>query len=203
MADDDIYGTSPVPVYTVVLSSSNSRVTVGTISQTIITVNDDDGETIVNLRFGITIYIDAVVSMVTGTMTTTEGDIAIVCANLVSPSSGTSVPITVLSTWNNGGSIYILLLSLCDYSNYVGTTSIVTFSANSNAQACIQLRVEDDDIYGTSPPVYTVVLSSPNSRVTVGDISQTTITVSDDDGMSVMCVLYIIIISFIHCRCHY
>ncbi len=47
----------------------------------------------------------------------------------------------------------------------------------------------DDDIYGMSPePVYTIVLSSPTSRVTVGDISQTTITVSDDDGMSVMCV---------------
>ncbi len=43
--------------------------------------------------------------MVTATMTTTEGDVATVCANLDSPSSGTSVPITVLSTWNNGGSI--------------------------------------------------------------------------------------------------
>ncbi len=49
----------------------------------------------------------------------------------------------------------------------------------------------DDDIYGTSlVPVYTVVLSifSPTSRVTVGDISQTTMTVRDNDGMSVMCV---------------
>ncbi len=49
----------------------------------------------------------------------------------------------------------------------------------------------DDDIYATSPiPVYTVVLSisSPNSRVTVGGISQTIVNVSDDDGMSVMCV---------------
>ncbi len=66
-----------------------------------------------------------------------------------------------------------------------------TFSTNatSNTRACIQLRVADDDIYGTSPvPVYTVVLSSPTSRVTVRDISQTTITVNDDDGMSVMCV---------------
>ncbi len=48
--------------------------------------------------------------MVTATMTTTEGDIATVCANLVSPSGGTSVPITVLSTWNNRGSIYIYCL---------------------------------------------------------------------------------------------
>ncbi len=51
VADDDIYGTSPIPVYTVVLSISsptNSRVTVGTRSQTTITVNDDDGETIQN-----------------------------------------------------------------------------------------------------------------------------------------------------------
>ncbi len=67
----------------------------------------------------------------------------------------------------------------------------VAFSANvnSNTRACTQLRVADDDIYGTSPvPVYTVVLSisSPNSRVTVGDINQTTITVNDDDGMSVI-----------------
>ncbi len=64
------------------------------------------------------------------------------------------------------------------------------FPANSNVntQACIQLTMADDDIYGTSPPVYTVVLRGLNSRVTVGDISQTTITVSDDDGMSVMCV---------------
>ena len=82
---------------------------------------------------------------------------------------------------------------MCDCSNYVGS-STATFSANSNAntRACIQLTVADDDIYGTSPiPLYTVVLSisSPtNSRVTVGRISQTIITVSDDDGMSVMCV---------------
>ncbi len=72
--------------------------------------------------------------------------------------------------------------------NYVGSDT-ATFSANSNTRTCIQLRVADDDIYGTSPvPVYTVVLSifSPNSRVTVGDISETIITVSDDDGMSVM-----------------
>ncbi len=53
VADDDIYGTSPVPVYTVVLSISSptSRVTVGTNSQTTITVNDDDSETNVNLRY--------------------------------------------------------------------------------------------------------------------------------------------------------
>ncbi len=81
-------------------------------------------------------------------------------------------------------------MSLCDCSNYVGSDT-ATFLANSNTWACIQLTVADDDIYGTSPvPVYTVVLSisSPNSRVTVGDISLTTITVSDDDGMSLMCV---------------
>ncbi len=40
--------------------------------------------------------LDAVVSMVTGTMTTTEGDEATVCANLDNPSGGTSVPITVV-----------------------------------------------------------------------------------------------------------
>ncbi len=83
-----------------------------------------------------------------------------------------------------------LLLSLCDCFNYVGSDT-ATFSANANTRACIQLTVADDDIYGTSPvPVYTVVLSisSPTSRVTVGDISQTIITVNDDDGMSVMCV---------------
>ncbi len=81
---------------------------------------------------------------------------------------------------------------MCDCSNYVGSDT-ATFSANANRniRACMQLRVADDDIYGTSPvPVYTVVLSISSliSRVTVGDISQTTITVSDDDGMSVMCV---------------
>ncbi len=79
---------------------------------------------------------------------------------------------------------------MCDCSNHVGS-STATFSANSNpnTQACIQLTVADDDIYGMSPiPVYTVVLSSFNSRVTVGTNSQTTITVRDDDGMSVMCV---------------
>ncbi len=65
------------------------------------------------------------------------------------------------------------------------------FSANANTWACQSLNVADDDIYGMSPvPVYTVVLSisSPTSRVTVGDISQTIITVSDDNGTSVMCV---------------
>ncbi len=81
-------------------------------------------------------------------------------------------------------------MSLCDCSNHVGSDS-ATFSANSNANtlACIQLTVADDDIYETSPiPVYTVVLSSFNSRVTVERNSQTTIIVRDDDGMSVMCV---------------
>ena len=79
-------------------------------------------------------------------------------------------------------------MSLCDCSNYVGSDT-ATFSANANTRACIQLTVADDDIYGTSPvPEYTVVLSisSPNSRVTVGDISQTTITVNDDDGETIV-----------------
>ncbi len=79
---------------------------------------------------------------------------------------------------------------MCECSNYVGSDT-ATFSANSPTRACIQLTVADDDIYGTSPVlVYTVVLSifSSNSRVTVGDINQTIITVNDDDGVSVMCV---------------
>ncbi len=83
-----------------------------------------------------------------------------------------------------------LYCCLCVIALIVGM-EVTAFSANANAntRACIQLRVADDDIYGTSPvPVYTVVLSSSNSRVTVGDISQTTITVNDDDGTSVMCV---------------
>ncbi len=57
------------------------------------------------------------------------------------------------------------------------------FMANSRT-VCIQLTVADDDIYGTSPiPVYTVTLRNFNSRVIVGSIGQTTITVSDDDGI--------------------
>ncbi len=40
--------------------------------------------------------------MATDTMTTTEGGVVDVCANLVSPSSGTSVPITVVFTWSGG-----------------------------------------------------------------------------------------------------
>ncbi len=40
VADDDIYGTSPVAV---MISNFNSRVSVGTRNQTIITVRDDDG----------------------------------------------------------------------------------------------------------------------------------------------------------------
>ncbi len=40
--------------------------------------------------------------MVTATMTTTEGVVAMVCANLDSPSGGTSVPITVVFTWSGG-----------------------------------------------------------------------------------------------------
>ncbi len=55
----------------------------------------DDGVIII-------IAIDAVVSMVTPTMTTTEGGVVEVCANLVSPSGGTSVPITVVFTWSGG-----------------------------------------------------------------------------------------------------
>ncbi len=85
-----------------------------------------------------------------------------------------------------------LYCCLCVIALIVGM-EVTGFSANSNVntRACIQLRVADDDIYGTSPvPVYTVVLSifSPTSRVTVGTNSQTIIAVSDDDGMSVMCV---------------
>ncbi len=76
-------------------------------------------------------------------------------------------------------------MSLCDCSNYVGSDSSI-FSANSNAntRACIWLTVADDDIYGTSPIPVTVVLniSSPISRVSVGNIGQTIITVRDDDG---------------------
>ncbi len=50
----------------------------------------------------IIVYKDVVVSTVTATMTTTEGDVATVCANLDSPSDGTSVPITVVFTWSGG-----------------------------------------------------------------------------------------------------
>ncbi len=49
------------------------------------------------------VHLDVVVSMVTAnTMTTTEGGVATVCANLDSPSGGTSVPITVVFTWSGG-----------------------------------------------------------------------------------------------------
>ncbi len=95
-------------------------------------------------------------------------------------------------SWVLGVEVCKLYCCLCVIALIVGM-EVTAFSANSNVntRACIQLRVADDDIYGTSPvPVYTVVLSisSPTSRVTVGDISQTTITVNDDDGTSVMCV---------------
>ena len=40
--------------------------------------------------------------MVTPPMTTTEGAVVEVCANLVSPFGGTSVPITVVFTWSGG-----------------------------------------------------------------------------------------------------
>ncbi len=40
--------------------------------------------------------------MVNDTVTTTEGGVAYVCANLVSPSGGTSVPITVVFVWSGG-----------------------------------------------------------------------------------------------------
>ena len=40
--------------------------------------------------------------MVTPTMTTIEGGVVEVCANLVSPSGGTSVPITVVFAWSRG-----------------------------------------------------------------------------------------------------
>ncbi len=48
------------------------------------------------------VALDVVVSMVSATMTTSEGGEATVCANLVSPSDGTSVPITVVFTWSGG-----------------------------------------------------------------------------------------------------
>ena len=71
-----------------------------------VTINDDDGETVkltrecIDYNYGIAI--DAVVSMTTPTMTTTEGGVVEVCANLVSPSGGTSVPITVVFAWSGG-----------------------------------------------------------------------------------------------------
>ncbi len=40
--------------------------------------------------------------MATATMTTTEGGVVDVCADLVSPSDGTSVPITIVFTWSGG-----------------------------------------------------------------------------------------------------
>ncbi len=40
--------------------------------------------------------------MATATMTTTEGSVVEVCADLVSPSGGISVPITVVFTWSGG-----------------------------------------------------------------------------------------------------
>ncbi|XP_064396234.1 mucin-2-like [Halichondria panicea] len=158
VTNNNVYQTSPVLTQTITLSKNpmalnQERLDLGNTVMTTVTINDDD---------------DAVVSMTTPTMTTTEGGVVEVCANLVSPSGGTSVPITVMFTWSGG-------------------PSTATFSANSNAntRACIQLTVADDDIYGMSPiSVYTILLSisSPtNSRVTVGGISQTIITVSDDD----------------------
>ena len=87
---------------------------------------------------------------------------------------------------------------MCDCSNHVGS-STATFLANTNTRACIQLTVADDDIYGTSSiPMYTVgfrILNPTNSRVTVGGISQTTVTVRDDDGMNEcdVCVWFIIV----------
>ncbi|XP_064396201.1 uncharacterized protein LOC135343155 [Halichondria panicea] len=152
VTNDNVYQTSPVLMETVTLSK---RINQGRLDLTntvaTVTINDDD---------------DAVVSMDTPTMTTTEGGVVEVCANLVSPSGGTSVPITVVFAWSGG-------------------PSTANFSANSNAntRACIQLTVADDDIYGTSPIPVTFLLSisSPNSRVTVGGIGQTTVTVNDDD----------------------
>ncbi len=40
--------------------------------------------------------------MATATMTTSEGGVVNVCANLDSPSGGTSVPIIVMFTWSGG-----------------------------------------------------------------------------------------------------
>ncbi|XP_064396216.1 uncharacterized protein LOC135343165 isoform X2 [Halichondria panicea] len=152
VTNDNVYQTSPVLMETVTLSKMNGQGRLDlTNTVATVTINDDD---------------DAVVSMATDAMTTTEGGVVDVCANLVSPSSGTSVPITVVFTWSGG-------------------SDTATFSANSNAntRACIQLTVADDDIYGTSPIPVTFLLniSSPNSRVTVGGIGQTTVTVNDDD----------------------
>ncbi|XP_064407623.1 mucin-3A-like isoform X2 [Halichondria panicea] len=155
VTNNHVYQTSPVLTQTITLNKNpmalnQGRLDLGNTVTTTVTVNDDD---------------DAVISMTTPTMTSTEGGVVEVCANLVSPSGGTSVPITIVFTWSGG-------------------SSTATFSANSNANTrpCIQLTVADDDIYGTSLiPVYNVVLSSPTSRVTVGGISQTTITVNDDD----------------------
>ncbi len=89
------------------MALNQGRLDLGNTVTTTVTVNDDDGET-VTLRIaadeGVIIIIskDAVVSMVTPAMTTIEGGVVEVCANLVSPSGGTSVPITIVFTWSGG-----------------------------------------------------------------------------------------------------
>ena len=111
VTNNNVYQTSPVLTQTITLSKNpmalnQERLDLGNTVMTTVTINDDDGETVkltrecIDYNYGIAI--DAVVSMTTPTMTTTEGGVVEVCANLVSPSGGTSVPITVMFTWSGG-----------------------------------------------------------------------------------------------------
>ncbi len=111
VTNNHVYQTSPVLTQAITLSKNLMALNQGRLDLTntvaTVTINDDDGET-VTLRIAaddgiiIIIAIDAVVSMVTPTMITIEGGVVEVCASLVSPSGGTSVPITIVFTWSGG-----------------------------------------------------------------------------------------------------
>ncbi len=107
--DDGIYEVDS-QIFTLnlaLMNPSSSDIVLTNPSTATITVMDDEGKSkryawLDLLVEGHIIAIDAVVSMDTPTMTTTEGGIVDVCANLISPSGGTSVPITVVFTWSGG-----------------------------------------------------------------------------------------------------
>ena len=61
-----------------------------------------------------------------------------------------------------------------------------TFPSGSmqGSQVCVTFGVTDNQLFQASPvAMYTVTLSSLNTRVTVGSSRTTSVTITDDDGV--------------------
>ena len=97
VTDNQFFQASPVTMYTVTLSSSHTRVTVGGSAVTNVIINDDDGELVASVMVSITAFYstDVTASMVTSEITRNEERDVSVCAEV---NRGLRQPVTVTFT---------------------------------------------------------------------------------------------------------